>query len=887
MSEDARSAAAGKRLMPDLLLELFSEEIPARMQAKAADDLRRMVTDRLVAEGLVYEGAKAFATPRRLALTVHGIPARQPDLKDERKGPKVGAPDAAVQGFLKAAGLKSLDEAKIQRDPKKGDFYVALIEKPGRPAIDVLAEFLPVIVRTFPWPKQMRWGERSAKSGALTWVRPLHSIIATFGMETEEPDVVPFDVAGIMARQVTRGHRFMAPDEFSVRRFDDYQAKLHDAKVVLDPQRRKDIILADAKELAFAQGYELIEDQVLLDEVSGLVEWPVVLMGSFDEEFLSIPGEVIRATIRNNQKCFVVRQSYPPLEGEGRSCSERGGVPATPSRSSLSAQIDLPPQGGGERLANRFILVSNIEASDGGKAIVAGNERVIRARLADAKFFYDTDLKTSLEDRLPKFEQIVFHEKLGTQAERIARIERLASEIAPLVGADVEKAKRAARLCKTDLLTEVVGEFPELQGLMGKYYALAQNEDASVAAACEEHYKPQGPNDRVPSDPVSIAVALADKIDTLVGFWAIDEKPTGSKDPYALRRAALGVIRLIVSNNIRIRLEPFVFVWSVSFLDRWLSSLEKSSRGDLYTVFSDRDEMFVNEEGFFRYYNRLCAETPIGKIVSRLGAATEFHPILGVPNFRASDDEWERFVADHPDDDEQDWIGSIKKSREFVLDIFDAPRSRLWRTIVPGGISLVDEFAVSKTFSTKFGFHRAFARNLWQELFSFFIDRLKVQLREQGARHDLVDAVFALEGQDDLLMIVRRVEALGRFLDTDDGKNLLAGTKRASNILAIEEKKDKRSFDGAPDASLYSLGEEKMLATAIDQVKREASAAVADEDFAGAMSAMAKLRPAVDAFFEQVKVNDADPKIRENRLRLLNEIRAATRTVADFSKIQD
>jgi len=706
--------------MPDLLLELFSEEIPARMQAKAADDLRKMVTDKLVAEGLVYDGAKAFATPRRLALTVHGIPARQPDLKDERKGPKIGAPDAAVQGFLKATGLKSLDEAKIQKDPKKGDFYVALIEKTGRPAIDVIAEILPVIVRTFPWPKSMRWGERSAKPGALQWVRPLHSIVATFGMETEDPDVVAFDVAGITAGQVTRGHRFMAPDEFGVRRFEDYEAKLFEAKVVLDPQRRKDIILADAKELAFAQGFELVEDQVLLDEVSGLVEWPVVLMGSFDQEFLSIPGEVIRATIRNNQKCFVVND---PKTG---------------------------------KLTNKFILVANIEASDGGKAIVAGNERVIRARLSDAKFFYDTDLKTKLEGRLPKFEQIVFHEKLGTQAERIARIERLAAEIAPLVGADVEKAKRAARLAKADLLTEVVGEFPELQGLMGKYYALAQGEDASVAAASEEHYKPQGPTDRVPSDSTSVAVALADKIDTLVGFWAIDEKPTGSKDPYALRRAALGVIRLIVDNG---------------------------ARASLATLADKHFRMFGSAQGL---------------------------------------KEW--------------------NSRQVEQKCID--------------------------------------------LLSFFADRLKVQLRDQGARHDLVDAVFALEGQDDLLMIVRRVEALGKFLDTDDGKNLLAGTKRASNILAIEEKKDKRSFDGAPDAKLFVADEEKALASAIDQVKSEASAAVAKEDFASAMTAMAKLRPAVDAFFDKVKVNDDDAKIRENRLKLLNEIRAATRAVADFSRIQ-
>src|SRR6478752_3038384 len=413
--------------MPDLLLELFSEEIPARMQAKAAEDLRRMVTDKLVAEGLVYEGAKAFATPRRLALTVHGIPARQPDLKTERRGPKVGAPDAAVQGFLKATGLKPLDEAKIQRDPK-GDFYIALIEKPGSAAIDGIAEILPVIIRTFPWPKSMRWGERSAKSGALNWVRPLHSIIATFGIETEEPEIVKFSIDGIEAGQTTHGHRFMAPDAISVRRFDDYEAKLKAAKVVLDPETRKDIILADARQLAFAQGFELVEDQVLLDEVAGLVEWPVALMGSFDAEYLTIPDEVIRATIRNNQKCFVVSD---PKTG---------------------------------KLTNKFVLTANIEASDGGKAIVAGNERVIRARLSDAKFFYETDLKTRLEDRLPKFEQIVFHEKLGTQAERIARVTALAGQLAPAVDADRAKAERAAQLCKADLLTEVVGEFPELQG---------------------------------------------------------------------------------------------------------------------------------------------------------------------------------------------------------------------------------------------------------------------------------------------------------------------------------------------------------------------------------------------------------------------------------------
>jgi glycyl-tRNA synthetase beta chain len=745
--------------MPELLLELFSEEIPARMQAKAADDLRRMVTDRLVAEGLVYEGAKAFATPRRLALTVHGLPARQSDLKEERRGPRVGGPDAAIQGFLKATGLASLDEAKIQHDPKKGDFYVALIEKPGRATLEVLADMLPVMIRTFPWPKSMRWGERSAKPGALQWVRPLHAIVATFGMETEEPDVVKFAIDGIEAGQTTYGHRFMAPAPINVRRFEDYQAKLHAAKVVLEPQGRKDVILADARQLAFAQGLELVEDEALLDEVAGLVEWPVVLMGSFDREFLSIPGEVIRATIRNNMKCFVVND---PKTG---------------------------------KLTNKFVLTANIEASDGGQAVVAGNERVIRARLSDAKFFYETDLKTRLEDRLPKFDNIVFHEKLGTQAERIKRIERLAAEIAPLVGADVEKTERAARLAKADLLTEVVGEFPELQGLMGKYYALAQGEDPSVAAASEEHYKPQGPNDRVPTDPVSVAVALADKIDTLVGFWAIDEKPTGSKDPYALRRAALGVIRTVLDNNLRIKLSGLL----VSPVTRVL----------------DKHVLLTNTE-------------QRSTMRSQLWQAPASHEAT---------------------------LAILSKLLDYGVNPKWLVEEKLAKPIV--------------------------------ELLSFFADRLKVQLREQGARHDLVDAVFALEGQDDLLMIVRRVEALGKFLDTEDGKNLLAGIKRAANILRIEEKKDGRTYEGAPNAALYSLNDEKTLAKAIDQAKAEASAAVANEDFAGAMSAMAKLRPAVDAFFDKVKVNDDDAKVRENRLKLLNEIRAATRAVADFSRIQD
>ena len=799
--------------MPDLLLELFSEEIPARMQAKAADDLRRMVTDKLVAEGLVYEGAKAFATPRRLALTVHGIPARQSDLKEERKGPRVGGPEAAIAGFLKATGLASLDEAKIQRDPKKGDFYIALIEKPGRATLEVLADMLPVIIRTFPWPKSMRWGERSAKPGALQWVRPLHAIVATFGIDTEDPDVVKFAIDGIEAGQTTYGHRFMAPAAISVRRFEDYESKLKAAKVVLDPQARKDIILADAKQLAFAQGFELFEDFVLLEEVAGLVEWPVVLMGSFDQDFLSLPGEVIRSTIRNNQKCFVVR----------------------------NAQTGF--------LVPKFILVANIDASDGGEAVVAGNERVIRARLSDAQFFYETDRKTRLEDRLQKFDNILFHEKLGTQAERIARIEELAAELAPLVNADVEKARRAAKLAKADLLTEVVGEFPELQGTMGTHYAQKQGEDGEVAFAIEQHYQPKGPDGVVPLLPVSVAIALADKIDTLIGFWAIDEKPTGSKDPYALRRAALGIIRIIIENKLRLPLSQIIgssfgagLLNAVYGFDLVIEGFEDLSRG----YKGQRGEDLIRQlDGAyiapaFRY---LCDRN---KVLSGLRL------LVCNPEF---DDKCEDFPG--PAYDEA--IQSISKAFSEVTSM-TAEGQALVR-------QLEDKFSA--------------------DLLAFFADRLKVQLREQDARHDLVDAVFALEGQDDLLMVVRRVEALGKFLDTDDGKNLLAGTKRAANILRIEEKKDGKPFDGAPNAALYSLDEEKTLAKAIDQVKAEASAAVAQEDFAGAMAAIAKLRPAVDAFFDKVKVNDDDPKVRENRLKLLNEIRAATRAVADFSRIQD
>ncbi|WP_018260764.1 glycine--tRNA ligase subunit beta [Methylobacterium sp. WSM2598] len=703
--------------MPDLLLELFSEEIPARMQRRAAEDLRKLVTDALVERGFLYEGAKAFSTPRRLALHVAGLPVRGQDVREERKGPRVGAPEAAVQGFLKSAGLASLDQARVVADPKKGEFYVAVIERPGRETLDVLAEILPAIIRAFPWPKSMRWGAASAEPGALRWVRPLHAIVATFGPETETPERVPFRVDGIEAGFTTYGHRFLSPGPIEVRRFADYLPALERAKVVLDADRRKDIILHDARDLAFARGLDLVEDEGLLEEVAGLVEWPVTLMGAFDASFLDIPPEVIRATIRANQKCFVLRAPAADPAAKGR-----------------------------ERLANAFILVSNLAASDGGAAIVAGNERVVRARLSDAKFFWETDRKIPLAERLPKLDDIVFHEKLGTQAARVGRIAALARAFAPVVGADPAEAERAARLAKADLVTEMVGEFPELQGLMGRYYAELQGEPEAVAAAIEEHYKPLGPGDRVPTGPVSVAVALADKLDTLVGFWSVDEKPTGSKDPYALRRAALGVIRLVLGAGARLPLLP------------------------------------------------------------ALAAAAGGHGAA------------------------------------------------------PGGFAA--------------------------DLLGFFADRLKVHLRDQGARHDLIDAVFALPGQDDLLLVVRRVEALGRLLDTEDGTNLLAGYRRAANILRIEETKDGRAHDGAPDPARFALPEETALAEALAAARGAAERAVAAEDFEGAMRALAGLRAPVDAFFDKVTVNAEDPAMRENRLALLGALRTATLAVADFSRIE-
>jgi len=677
--------------MPELLLELFSEEIPARLQRRAAEDLKKAVTNALVEAGLVYESAGAFATPRRLALTVTGLPPASPDTREERKGPKVGAPEQAIEGFLRAAGLGSIEEASIQSDPKKGDFYVAVLEKKGAPAPEILSRIIPEIVRKFPWGKPMRWG-----SGRLEWVRPLRAITATFGPDGEEPQVVDVEIDGLTASNVTYGHRFMAPEPIRVRRFDDYVQALEKARVVLDIDRRKQIIRSDAEHLAFAQGLELIADEGLLEEVAGLVEWPVVMMGSFEESFLKVPEEAIIATIRANQKCFCLRDSATG------------------------------------KLANKFILTANLLAEDGGATITAGNERVIRARLSDAKFFYEQDLSARLETRLPKLETMVFHEKLGTQKDRVERLALLARRIAPLVGADAAAAERAARLAKADLVTEMVGEFPELQGLMGRYYALAQGESPEIATAIEDHYRPVGPSDRVPSEPVAIAVALADKLDLLTGFWSIDEKPTGSKDPYALRRAALGVIRIITENGLRLHLA------------------------------------------------------------------------------------------------------------NVMVD--------------PG------------------------------DLLAFFHDRLKVSLRDAGARHDLVDAVIA-EDSDDLLQISQRVTALGALLATEDGAALLAGYKRAANILAAEEKKDGRTYSGEGGVEALGGGEETALARAIAEARDRVPALLGKDDYPGAVAALAGLRAPVDAFFDAVLVNDPNPAIREQRLTLLARLRDTMHLVADFGKV--
>ena len=738
--------------MAELLLELFSEEIPARMQGRAAEDLRRLVTEGLKAQGLEAGEAKAFATPRRLTLVVEGVPAKSPDISEERKGPRVNAPEQAIAGFVKSAELASIKDATVVKDEKKGDFYVVRVEKRGRAAKEIVAEVVPAVAAKFPWPKSMRWG-----SGRTTWVRPLHSIVCLL-----DGRIVRFEIEDVASGKETRGHRFHGDEPFEVEGAADYAKGLKKHKVILDASERAALIGEQARELAAAHKLALVEDEALLSENAGLTEWPTVLMGTFDEAFLAVPAECLMTAMKQHQKCFSLKH----------------------------------PRSG--KLANKFLLVSNLVARDGGKQIVAGNEKVIRARLSDAKFFWEQDLKKPLDEMAAALAGITFHEKLGSQKDRVERVAELAFQIAGSVDAVPEDARRAAQLAKADLVSGMVGEFPELQGLMGRYYAEAGGIKPEIARAVELHYKPKGPTDTVPKaadgDAVAIAVALADKLDTLVGFWAIGEKPTGSGDPYQLRRAALGVIRIVLENDLRLPLlRPLI---------------TQSAR-----------------------YAALLARKDVRAFLA---------PTL------------ELVRLSHSREDAQKLIDTVFRRDNPLADTKINPEE------IIGAIA---------------------------DLIVFFADRLKVHLRDKGARHDLIDAVFALGGQDDLALIVKRVEALGAFLQTDDGANLLAGVKRATNILRDEEKKDKKSYAGAYDLDTLTEKEELALAAAIEGVKQDTRAAINVENFAGAMRALAELRAPVDAFFDKVTVNAPDPAVRANRLALLSEIRAATQTVADFSKI--
>ena len=701
--------------MPDLLIELFSEEIPARMQTRAAEDLRKLVTNGLVEAGLTYAGAAAFSTPRRLTLAIEGLLANSPTLREERKGPRVDAPEQAIEGFLRGAGL-TRDQLE-EREVGKARVFFAVVEKPGRPAAEIVAEVLDSTIRNFPWPKSMRWG-----AGSLRWVRPLQSILCILTTEAGA-EVVPLTLDGITAGNTTEGHRFMGKGRFSVTSFDDYAAKLKQNRVILDPAARADAIWAEATNQAFANGLEVVEDAGLLAEVAGLVEWPVVLMGAIDDAFLGLPPEVLQTSMKEHQKFFSVRNP-----GTGR--------------------------------IERFITVANIETRDHGATILAGNQKVLSARLSDARFFWDNDLRTvktkGLEGMAAGLSAVTFHNKLGSQADRVARIEALAREIAPLVGAKPDLAAEAARVAKADLQSEMVGEFPELQGLMGRYYATAAGHDDGVPEACEMHYKPLGPSDAVPTHPVSVAVALADKIDTLTGFWAIDEKPTGSKDPYALRRAALGVIRLVLGNGVRM--------------------------GQLSLI-----------------------QTAMTVLSAQLQAAPDSENTTNL---------------------------------EIPLN-----------------------------------------------LLSFFHDRLKVYLKDQGIRHDVIDACLAMPGNDDLTLLVKRAEALAAFLKTDDGENLLQGFKRAANILSQAEEKDGVEYSYGADIKFAETDAERALFAALDQAETAIAPAMKTEDFATAMSAMAALRAPIDAFFETVQVNTDNAVIRRNRLNLLSRIRTICLSVADLTRL--
>jgi glycyl-tRNA synthetase beta chain len=761
--------------MPDLLIELFSEEIPARMQSKAADDLRARLTEALVAAGLTYAGAAAFSTPRRLALTVQGLTGQSPTTREERKGPRVDAPEQAIEGFLRGAGL-SRDDLEI-RDEKKGQVYFATITKPGRPAAEIVAEELDKIIRNFPWPKSMRWG-----AGSLRWVRPLHSILCILTDEAGEVTVVDLDVDGIRAGNTTEGHRFMGAGRFAVTSFDDYRAKLRRAHVILEAEERAEHIWQEASNQAFASGLELVEDRGLLAEVAGLVEWPVVLMGRIDEAFLGLPPEVLQTSMKEHQKFFSVKN---PKTGR----------------------------------IERFVTVANVETADQGATILAGNQKVLAARLSDAKFFWENDLRTvqaeGLEGMGAGLAHVTFHNKLGSQADRIARIAALAREIAPLVGADADLAEQAAKVAKADLQSAMVGEFPELQGLMGRYYAAAAGLAPEVAAACQEHYSPLGPGDAVPSAPVSVAVALADKIDTLTGFWAIDEKPTGSKDPYALRRAALGVIRLVLGNGLR---------------------------GSLVT--SLKSAIFSN---ILQLGNR--------SYITSLKKVADLARVKGIP----FDELWEQI---------SEMSEASTEARE-LLDEIVKPQDLKHATELFEG----DILEVGQT-------------NIAQDLLAFLHDRLKVHLRDEGIRHDVIDACLAMPGNDDLTLLVHRARALSDFLKTDDGENLLQGFKRANNILTQAEEKDGVEYSYGADVKFAETDEEKALFAALATAEPAIASALKAEDFARAMGAMAALRAPIDAFFTAVQVNAESQVIRRNRLNLLSSIRHICLQAADLGRIE-
>ena len=739
--------------MPNLLIELFSEEIPARMQAGAAENLKTLVTNGLVEAGLTYSGAKAFSTPRRLALAVEGVSAESPTVREERKGPKVGAPEKAIEGFLRGAGISRGDLE--ERETPKGAIYFATIEKEGRAAEAIIAETLEATIRNFPWPKSMRWGD-----GSLRWVRPLHSIICLFEDEAGSR-VIDFEIDGIKSGATTEGHRFMAPKRFSVTSFDDYEAQLKRAFVVLNAKERADDILQDATNQAFANGLELVEDNGLLMEVAGLVEWPVVLMGSIDETFLDLPPEVLQTSMKEHQKFFSVRN------------------PKT-------------------NRIERFVTVANKRTSDNGATILAGNRKVLAARLSDAKFFWENDLrvaKDGIETWTAQLSNVTFHNKLGSQAERIERISALARDLAPFVGADEDNAEKSAKLAKADLSSEMVYEFPELQGLMGRYYAKAAGLSDEIAAVSEEHYAPLGPSDNVPSAPLSVIVALADKIDTLTGFWAVSEKPTGSKDPFALRRAALGVIRLVRENNLSLRLERFV---SLQLVRHKIGILGSSNSDDTDLLRQVLVEMGTH--GAFDAAYRVIEGKGDGSV------------------------DFKQLGQDLPD-------------------------------------TLCD-------------------------LMSFFHDRLKVHLKDEGIRHDVIDACLANPQNDDLRLIAERATALERVLNTEEGANLVQGFKRANNILKQAELKDGVEYSYGADFKYAETDEEKVLFTALDQAAEAIAASLALGDHAGAMAAMAELRHPVDAFFEAVQINVDNEVLRRNRLNLLSRIRSVCGQVADLAQLE-